>query len=200
MIRVAFIKEKTDLLGPYNRFALWTQGCHRNCPGCIAQRHQSMNGGYLADEKELIQMICSQTDIEGITISGGEPFLQAKEIACLLREIRKRNHLGVIIYTGYTMEQLVNMNDASVGEILNNADLLIDGAYRQELDDNRFGVGSSNQKIYQLTPRYEEVAADYYGRYYRESKFELANDGMALVGIPSKEMQKIWEKVREKVQ
>lgn len=200
MIRVAFIKEKTDLLGPYNRFALWTQGCHRNCPGCIAQSHQSMSGGYLADEDDLIQMICSQTDIEGITISGGEPFLQAKGIAYLLHEIKKRDHLGVIIYTGYTMEELMDWNDTFVREILKNTDLLIDGSYRRELDDNRFGVGSSNQEIYPLTPRYKEVIVDYYGRYYRESKFELANDGTTLVGIPSKEMQKIWEKVRRKVQ
>lgn len=199
MIRIAFIKEKTDLLGPYNRFALWTQGCNRNCPGCIAKGHQSINGGYLADEDELVHRICDQTDLEGITISGGEPFLQAKQLDYLLSELRKHSQLGVIVYTGYTMEELLCMEDPFIIEVLNKTDLLIDGAYQQELDDNRFGVGSSNQQIHQLTSRYKDVIHEYYGRYYRESKMELEKDGMTLVGIPSKEIQNVWERMKRRV-
>ena len=86
-------------LGPGTRFVVWTQGCPRSCPGCMTAASQQMNGGFSADTKQLAEEIL-QSGRHGLTISGGEPFLQAKALADLIQEVRKKTDLGVMIYTG----------------------------------------------------------------------------------------------------
>ena len=71
-------------LGPGTRFVVWTQGCPRSCPGCMTAASQQMNGGFFADTKQLAEEIL-QSGRHGLTISGGEPFLQAKALADLIQ-------------------------------------------------------------------------------------------------------------------
>ena len=94
MLRVYNFVTNTKTLGPYNRFALWTQGCLFDCAGCMTVDAQDINGGVEIDVKELAIIINSLKDIEGITITGGEPFLQLKELNNLLNLIDNlaKNH------------------------------------------------------------------------------------------------------------
>lgn len=140
-------------LGPGRRYCLWVQGCERQCPGCISVHSRDPQGGYSMNLHALAMEIkMSQPD--GLTISGGEPFLQAETLGQLLHLLKNgmNCHPGVIVYTGYTLEELQDMPSAQ--RLLEHTDLLIDGPYVASLDDGRSLRGSSNQRVIPLTERY----------------------------------------------
>lgn len=150
-LRVGYIKAGTRALGPGNRFVVWTQGCLRRCKGCASPEHQPLDGGYLVDTKELSDQICSCLSIDGITISGGEPFLQAQALTDLLNGVSKvRPELTVIVFTGNKLEELTDLGSKAFLGII---DLLIDGEYIPELNDGKGLRGSCNQNFHFLTER-----------------------------------------------
>lgn len=150
-LRVGYIKAGTMALGPGNRFVIWTQGCLRRCKGCASPEHQSLDGGYLIDTKELSNQICSCRQIDGITISGGEPFLQAHALTDLLNGVSEvRPELTVLVFTGNKLEELTDLDSKA---FLEKIDLLIDGEYIPDLNDGKGLRGSSNQKFHFLTER-----------------------------------------------
>jgi anaerobic ribonucleoside-triphosphate reductase activating protein len=84
---------------------------------------------------------------DGVTILGGEPFLQPKGLLALMRSLKQRDQ-HTTIYTGYTLEDLVSRNDQTINQILELADILIDGPFVKELSDNAGEwIGSTNQRI-----------------------------------------------------
>ncbi len=150
-LRVGYIKAGIRVLGPGNRFVIWTQGCLRRCKGCASPEHQPLDGGYLVDTKELSNQICSCLSIDGITISGGEPFLQAEVLIDLLSRVKEvRPELTVIVFTGNKLEELTDL-DSKV--FLGKIDLLIDGEYIPEFNDGIGLRGSNNQRFRFLTDR-----------------------------------------------
>ena len=177
-----YMKEpEVHVLGPGTRYGLWVQGCNKNCAGCIAKDAHDMQQGTKINMDALALEIAF-SNAEGITISGGEPFLQAEELATLLEKIKKKRNMGVIVYTGYTYEELLQKPDAK--NLLSKIDLLIDGPYIKELDDGKSLRGSANQRVLPLTDRYHEYLKDYGvgGR-----KQEIFSHGIFIheIGIPS---------------
>lgn len=168
-------------LGPGTRYAVWVAGCNRNCPGCIAPDSHDMTRGTPVEAEALAWEIML-SGAEGLTISGGEPFLQAPALAQMVRTVRRRRDMGVIVYTGFTYEQLCRMPEAR--ELLEQTDLLIDGPYIQELDDGLSLRGSSNQRVIPLTGRYRE-ALSYYGTGKREQEIFHHAGATHYVGIPT---------------
>ena len=74
-------------LGPYLRSGIWVQGCNHQCHGCIVPESWDVNnGGEVISVEAMAEWILTQSDIEGITISGGEPFQQPKAL-CLLIDL-----------------------------------------------------------------------------------------------------------------
>ena len=180
MLRISWYLPETECLGPGKRFAIWVQGCRQRCEGCIAQRLQDTEGGVLVPVAKLTDAVLQTSGLEGLSISGGEPFLQSEGLALLLRTIRThRPSLGVIVYTGYTYEVL--QADSAAQALLAQTDLLIDGQYRPELDDGNAMRGSSNQRLLYLTERYRNVQMPQ----YRSSELRFADGFMRLIGIPS---------------
>ena len=138
-------------LGPGLRYVIWTQGCPFSCPGCISPEGHSVGGGHVVSIQELADDIVANKTIGGLTVSGGEPFLQSEALLQLLRLLKaRRPDLNVIIFTGFTIEQL-NWPDAQ--QILRLTDVLIDGPYVDEQNDGKGLRGSSNQQVHCLTPR-----------------------------------------------
>ena len=151
MLRVGYIKAGIRVLGPGNRFVIWTQGCLRRCKGCASPEHQPLDGGYLVDTNDLADQICACRSINGITISGGEPFLQSKVLVVLLEKvIEMRPELTVIVFTGNKLEELTDPDSKA---FLDKIDLLIDGEYIPELNDGKGLRGSCNQRFLFLTER-----------------------------------------------
>lgn len=194
IIRVAHVEENTNLLGPYNRFVIWVHGCCFDCPGCLAKN--TKEGSYDAISiEELSQRIC-RSECEGITISGGEPFLQALALKSLIIEVRKTRDIGVIVYSGFTLDEL--KQDNKMSSLLPEIDILIDGKYIKELDDNRAYVGSSNQIIHYLSSRYVNIGKEYYGASKRRAEIKLTGSQAILIGVPSHNVLKTWQDIKEK--
>jgi anaerobic ribonucleoside-triphosphate reductase activating protein len=157
---------------------------------------QPMEGGTLWHIEELAEQIISTPDIEGITISGGEPFLQAAPLSQLIDLIHQHRDFGVIIYSGYQLETLQHMGkegDDGINRLLEKTDLLIDGSYIDELNDGLSLRGSSNQRVIPLSSRYVSVIESYYGLPKREVEVMLEKESMMIVGIPGENAMKQWK-------
>lgn len=175
----------SEVLGPYKRFIVWVQGCKRRCKGCIAKDSWSLDGGELVEVDTIVQQILRQENIEGITISGGEPFLQQDALCELISKVREHKDIGVIIYTGMKYNEIENT------ALAHSADLIIDGEYVEELNDNKSLRGSSNQNVLCLTERYNDIVSEYYGRNGRKIELILADGITKMIGIPSKEFEQM---------
>lgn len=105
-----------------------------NCPQCHNPQTHDVNGGHEVDTDDLLSQICENPLLNGVTFSGGEPFLQAKPLAQLAKEVHKRG-LNITTFTGYTLEQLQNMHNPDIDELLNQTDVLIDGPFLIEKKD-----------------------------------------------------------------
>ncbi len=148
-LRIAGVTEESVVDGPGIRLVIYAQGCLQSCPGCHNPETQDLEGGTLVTLKELAEKICRNPFLDGLTFSGGEPFLQAQAFARLAQEFKPRG-LTLVTYTGYTFEYLYNESrrDLSIYRLLRATDLLIDGPYLQEKRDlNLLYRGSRNQRI-----------------------------------------------------
>jgi anaerobic ribonucleoside-triphosphate reductase activating protein len=151
-----------------------------------------MDGGELVSVTELGQRILAQPDIEGLTVSGGEPLLQATALCALIDLLRRGRDLGVIVYSGYTLDEL-RRGGAGPGaeDLLSRIDLLVDGPYVEALNDGGGLRGSANQRAHFLTPRYARYAARYGGG-QRAVELHLHRDHAFLAGIPGPETLARW--------
>ena len=115
-----------------------------------------MDAGKEFSVKEVIRGLKKQKKtIQGVTFSGGEPFLQAEELAQVALAARQLGW-NVATYTGFTYEELLDLgskgrlgsNDSGVNSLLFATDILIDGRYvREERDASLPFRGSANQRI-----------------------------------------------------
>lgn len=185
MIRIHHKVRKATVLGPGVRYVVWVQGCMQRCPGCVSPQAQPLDGGTEMPVDALVEDILSTDGIEGITISGGEPFLQAAALVRLIDALRARRDLGVIVYTGCLLEDLQSDEPAGAAELLMRIDLLIDGPYVDELNDDGALRGSSNQRVIPLTKRYTGAVADYGVPGGRKTELMFTADGFFLTGVPS---------------
>ncbi len=136
--------------GPGLRMVIWTQGCNHNCNGCHNPQTHNIQEGYEIDTKDIIEDIFKLRLQKGITLSGGEPFLQQEPLEEIAKVAKSRN-LDVWCYTGFTMEQLLNKANPSYFRNLNllkTIDILVDGKFIMDRKDiNLKFRGSSNQRI-----------------------------------------------------
>ena len=130
------------VLGPGLRYAIWTQGCKHNCKNCIApDSHPLDKNGYWISVEDIYQEIekeFTEKNIRGITISGGEPFLQMVPLKNLIKKIKENTNLDIICFTGFLYGDLLKKNDETINYILNNIDILIDGKYIEEKNENNY--------------------------------------------------------------
>ena len=193
--RIHGIAYNTTALGPGNRAVIWFQGCKRSCKGCMSPGSRPLDGGTVWKVDDLLEKICSLNNIEGITISGGEPFLQVEALYMFLKNLRLKTDLGVIIYTGNTIEELKQMRDPMVDEIITDlADIIIDGEYIDELNDDCALKGSSNQVVNYISNRYKEYK-NLYDRKDRSVQIVIEGKDALFIGVPTKETLSTWSKI-----
>jgi anaerobic ribonucleoside-triphosphate reductase activating protein len=147
MLRIAGIEKESITDGVGIRYTVFTQGCKHKCLGCHNPETHDINGGYDIAIDEIIEDLKSNPLLDGITLSGGDPFFQAKECTELLVRIRKElKHLNVWAYSGFTFEQLLRNKD--MREMLDLVDVLVDGRFvlKRRTLESRF-KGSENQRI-----------------------------------------------------
>lgn len=194
MLIVDRIQERTRVLGPGERAVIWFHGCLRNCPGCIASgMNKSLDfSEYSVDE--LVHLVSSIDGIEGITISGGEPFQQdSGEMFEFLSQIKQTTKLSVMAYTGYLLNEL--QKDVEKARLLDLIDILVDGPYIEALDKGQLWRGSENQNIYFLTDRYSEIADGFAQKKGRPIECQIIDQNQfALTGVPPRGFRESLEK------
>lgn len=198
-VRIHNIVTHTEVLGPKTRTAIWFQGCNKNCKGCMSKTTRSHTGGMLMTVDELFSKFSCISDIEGITLSGGEVFLQIDALYELLKKVKSETNLGVIIYTGFYLNELKELHNKKVDEIITGlCDLIIDGPYIEELNDGCSLKGSSNQNLNFITDRYREYKSLFESN-KRNAEIIVSNDSMFIVGVPDKNTLETFENLSEKL-
>lgn len=148
-MRIAGLVQDSIVDGPGFRFTVFTQGCPHNCEGCHNPDTHDPDGGREMTVKQVIDAMLSNPMTDGLTLSGGDPFVQAADCA----EIAKAAHangLNVWTYTGWTYEKLLSLSeqDEGIKALLNETDVLVDGPFI--LSQKSYDVpwrGSKNQRL-----------------------------------------------------
>jgi len=187
-MNVARILYPVQVLGPGNRIGIWVAGCSRGCNGCsnpelwIQKPEYEISVNQLAS---IIEGLAGDHRIDGFTISGGEPMKQAKELVELIERLSDLSS-DFLVYTGYRLQELREMHDQAIESLLARISVLVDGEYIEELNNNTFLRGSSNQKVHILNPKYQEK----YDQYLKTGRNQIQNftttDGVVSVGIHHK--------------
>lgn len=145
ILRIAGLVDESIVDGPGFRYAVFTQGCTHNCPGCHNPHTHDPNGGREIVIDEIVDNIKKNPLLDGITLTGGDPFLQAGPCALLAQKIKQLG-LTVVTYTGYTLEELLKRPDFM--PLLEQTDILIDGPFQIEKRSlDLLYKGSLNQRI-----------------------------------------------------
>jgi len=150
--------DESEVNGPGCRAVVWVQGCLRECPGCFNPQSWSFEIDRPISVNDLAQQILSNSRNQGVTFSGGEPFWQAAGLAELARQV-KASGLNVMSFTGFTLEQLRSKSaPPDAQDLLEQLDILIDGAYVESLAINSpdSPVSSSNQRVHIFNPAFAE--------------------------------------------
>ena len=147
-IRLHGIAKDSITDGPGFRYAIFAQGCPHQCDGCHNPASHSFTDGVVVSTGILIAEILSNPLLDGVTLSGGEPFMQAAECALIAAAARAAG-LHVMLYSGYTYEEILEQSQYRAGwaDLLRQADILIDGRFEktQRSLELRFR-GSRNQR------------------------------------------------------
>lgn len=143
-IRIYGLVNDSIVDGPGFRLAVFTQGCPHNCEGCHNPESHSFDGGTVMTTEEIIGKMNDNPLLDGITITGGDPFCQPAPCAVLARAAHASG-LSVWAYSGWTYDAIAA--DPDKRALLENVDVLVDGPFilAQRTLEKRF-MGSKNQR------------------------------------------------------
>ena len=141
-------------LGPGRRVAVWVAGCPLRCKGCITPQLLSSDAGKGIAVSRLAQRLLQlPMPLDGVTLTGGEPFAQAEALAALLGLVKaKRPQWNVLTFSGFTLRQW-QRGDILQRQLLQQIDILVDGPYLAGQAGRHPLTASANQQLHLLTPR-----------------------------------------------
>lgn len=133
------------------RCSLYVSGCLFACEGCYNKAIQNFSYGQLYTKEVEDQIIADlgQEYVQGMTLLGGEPFLNTEVCLSLVKRINAEfgETKDIWSWTGYTFEELLLETDDKL-ELLKSIDILVDGRFELDLLNlNLQFRGSSNQRI-----------------------------------------------------
>ena len=184
-MNVARILYPVQVLGPGKRVGIWVAGCSRRCKGCSNPELWTQRPEYEISVDRLsalVEELARNYEVDGFTISGGEPMNQAKELNQLIAQLSAVSS-DFLVYTGYRIEQLIEMHDPMIDSVLRKIAVLVDGEYIEELNDNSFLRGSSNQRVHVLNAACKEKYQKYLEAGHNQIQNFTTTDGVVSVGI-----------------
>ncbi len=192
-MQIAQVIPCTEAEGPGKRFAVWFQGCPLRCPGCCNPEFLSFKGGTpksLPEMSDWIARTREETGIEGITLLGGEPFSHASAGVALAR-VALAHGLSTMVFSGHTLSELRTRSELAVAELLALTDILVDGPYDRDNPDNtRRWVGSTNQGIHFLTERY---SLDEQWQQKNTLEIRMVGGEITVNGFPARDAIGLWK-------
>ena len=181
-LNLAAICPKTQALGPGHRAVIWVQGCPFRCKGCISPQWLPIIPVSEYQPNALAESLLGDPEITGLTISGGEPIIQASALAEFIHHARTLRDIDVIMFSGYYFENLLAFPEISpVQRLLRLVDVLIDGPYDEKQNHNLGLRGSSNQRFIHLTDRLRGY--DFKQR-SRQTEIHISDGEILFVGVP----------------
>lgn len=140
-LRIAGTVDDSIVDGPGWRFVIFTQGCPHQCKGCQNPQTWPFVGGSTVNPADLLERIKANPLLQGVTFSGGEPFIKAEPLSWLARQVHGLG-LDVWAYSGYTYEELQD------NPLLPEVDVLVDGRFEIGQRDLTLRFrGSRNQRL-----------------------------------------------------
>ena len=176
VLRLSGFSHESFVDGPGIRVVVFVQGCQNACEHCHNPESWDMTGGEEHTARDVIKIVKDsvsasrrrklhgagsaavaggaknkkaprQKEIQGVTFSGGEPFLQAGVLVKIAQAV-KRMGLDLTVYTGYIYEELTSRPCEDTQALLTLADYLVDGPYVHELREIGLKFrGSTNQRV-----------------------------------------------------
>ncbi len=152
LLNIHSVIEASRVNGPGTRLVVFTQGCRQDCAGCFNKELHPFEGDMEISPTALLEEHFSK-ELEGITISGGEPFEQPEALLTLLKTAKSDYDLTTVVYTGFDYATLSGRAEAKV--CMEYIDVLIDGAFMEKkLEGSLLARGSTNQSFIFLSSRY----------------------------------------------
>lgn len=173
-----------ETLGPGRRIGVWFQGCSIGCKGCIAPENQPFDTSFEMSlellEERIRRFLREDSAIDGVTVSGGEPFDQPEALAALVGNCRTLGVDDILVYSGYTKEHLLREHP----ETGRSLTALVDGPFLAGACTEAVWKGSENQTLTVFDPKYAERYALWSTK--TKGRMQTARDerGLYLVGIP----------------
>jgi len=199
-IFVADVQSGITTLGPGRRIVVWTEGCSLACPGCISPELFSRRPTSRRRLGALVEEIVAKAGgHDGLTVSGGEPFQQSVAVAALVRAVRRTTPLDVLLYSGYTLEE-IKQASGPMRVLLREIDMLIDGRFVTDESNCKIWRGSDNQRMHLLTPRaarYADVANSDYSATRGMHVVATHDGGVRIVGIPRRAVN-VLDRLRQR--
>jgi len=163
----AYLQSDSIVDGEGIRTVIWTQGCPHHCLGCHNPETWSFDDGELVDLEDVYEAIDQLEGQDGLTFSGGDPFMQPKECAEIAKYARKKG-LNIWSYTGYTWEELIELakKKKDIMTFLKELDVLVDGRFI--LGQKSFTCifrGSTNQRVIDVKKSLKEGKAVVFDKY-----------------------------------
>ncbi len=174
--------------GPGDRFVIWTQGCRKMCKGCYNPETWSHYRNDLINIEDLISRV-RESGCSGVTITGGDPFEQPKELLELLIGLEELDlPRGIIVFSGYSIDEI--RGDETMSKCLEYLDVLIDGRYIESERIYNGLAGSSNQNFHIFTDKIssDELNMD------QEVEIHSLGELIQLTGFPLIDKNKLKEK------
>lgn len=178
-------------LGPGVRAGIWVQGCTIGCHGCASRDTWEPDPSRLVDVAQLADWLATLPRLQGLTVTGGEPFQQPDAVRDLLTEVRtqaarQERPLDILVYSGYTYAALARRATASA--VLGLCDAVITGPYIDRLNPGGAWRGSANQKLIVLSQLGRERFGSDEDAPARERRLQVSSDGrrLWLIGIPGR--------------
>lgn len=184
------------VLGPGVRVGIWVQGCTIGCSGCVARDTWNVSEGDAVDVAAVLNWLDGiDGPVDGVTISGGEPFQQPAAVAELLDGIGswrrgRTEDVDILVYSGYSWSRLTRT--PRLAALLDRCDAVIPGPYVARRNNGVALRGSDNQRVVPLTTlgrhRYHQPEAD------QRMQIEVTADRIYCIGIPGAgDMERVTE-------
>lgn len=176
---IARILYPVEVLGPGKRIGIWFAGCHHHCKGCSNPELWEQPEKYhvsVDTVMALVNSIAEQHQVDGFTLTGGDPMEQADELLPLLERLSAISK-DILVYTGFLYNEIRDK------DVLEYISVLIDGPYQEGNNHGQKLIGSDNQTIHYLNPAIKEK----YSNYLTDGESQIQNftsvDGIVSVGI-----------------
>lgn len=165
--RVASIIKDSIVDGEGYRYVIFFQGCSHNCFGCHNPQTHSFTGGVELDDDYILNDLkkSNKAGLMDITLSGGDPFFQAKKILNLVKSLKKLGY-NIWAYTGFSFDDFLNFRDKKecnpkvtkdMIDLLDYIDVVVDGEFilSKRTLDSMF-IGSTNQRLVDVSKSLNE--------------------------------------------